>query len=90
MSLAITLVSLALYITFYFFYRCLIIYRKSKDFWLDLVYTLRWFVVGKYTCPLTETQKKLIFVIHKCFWGSIIIGWSLLLANIVEFITGSK
>lgn len=87
MSLTITLVSLALYITFYFFYRCLIIYSKYRDFWVDLIYTLRWFIVGKYTCDMTENQKKLIFVMHKCFWGSVVIGWSLLLASIIEFIT---
>lgn len=85
MSLTITLFALGLYITGYFFYRCLIIYSKYRDFWTDLIYTLRWFIVGKYTCPLSETQKKLVFVIHKCFWGSIIIGWSLILADIIEF-----
>lgn len=82
MCLCLILISLA--IIAYFFYTFGI--KNFKQNVKYCIFLFRWFIIGRYHCDSTPTQKRFFYFCHKCFWGVFIIGWALFIGNILEIL----
>lgn len=76
----------------FFLLLVLLIYIKFssvKDFKLifkKISFVFKWWLIGKTHCDTNEATKRFYKVLHKVFWGFIIVSVTLTLATISEII----
>lgn len=52
----------------------------------DCVFYIRWFIIGKYHCPASESTKLFYKGLNKAFWGCVVVAVTITLGKFVEII----
>lgn len=73
------LLTLAIYIRFNSFKDFKFIFKKIS-------FVFKWWLIGKTHCDTNETTKRFYKVLHKIFWGFVLISVALTLATISELL----
>lgn len=85
------LVAFVAFIVFVFF--CLLNFIKTNPMneikiFKRLVFVFKWWLIGKTHCDTNDATKRFYKVLHKIFWGFIIVSVVLTLATILQIIGG--
>lgn len=52
----------------------------------ECVFYFKWFLIGKFHCPVSKKTKLLLKSMHKIFWGIIVISLAVTMAHVIEIL----